>query len=508
MPYLMGIDLGTSSLKTLIVTPQGELRAESAGTYQFDSPRNGYAEQDPAVWWEACVSSIKAALAKPGISPGDIKALSFSGQMHGAVFLDADRKPVRPAILHCDTRSGAAVEKIKTLLTEKNLFAGQYNPIYTGFLLVSLFWLRENEPQNYGRIQYVMLPKDFLKMKLCGEICSDYSDASATLAFDIERFTWSREILDALDISSALFPPCFASDYVTGRVTDRAASETGLDPLTLVVNGGGDQVMQALGNGAALPGQATVNIGSSGQVCFQVGSPVKNPGLSTNTFCAYQNGAWITMGAIMSAGLALKWFAALFGGDCSFAGIDGEAEKVPAGSGGLLFLPYLAGERTPHMNPDLRGAFLGLGLGMGRAEMARAVMEGVAFALTECIEVCSGLGLSAAELIASGGGARSALWLQIQADIFGIPIKVAETEEQAALGAACVAAAGAGMYQSVAEASSAMVRYKDKRYRTNERQHMIYREYYGLYKRAFKGCDALLSALTKFTRQGCCLDLH
>jgi xylulokinase len=347
-----------------------------------------------------------------------------------------------------------------------------------------------------------MLPKDFLKLKLCGELCSDYSDASATLAFDIERFEWSREILDALDIPVALFPPCYAGDYVVGRITETAAAETGLDRATLVINGGADQVMQAIGNGAVLPGQATVNIGSSGQVCFQAGRPIRNPALSTNTFCAYQSGAWITMGAIMSAGLALKWFTGLFGGGNVFAAIDDEAEKVPAGSGGLLFLPYLSGERTPHLNPDLRGAFLGLGLGTGRAELARAVMEGVTFALNECIEVCAGLGLSATELIASGGGARSALWLQIQADVFGIPLKVTETEEQASLGAACVAAAGAGLYTSIAEASSAMVRYKEKRYLPDGRQHTLYKKYYGLYKRAFADAGSVLSDLTKLARNG------
>jgi xylulokinase len=500
MPYVMGIDLGTSSLKTLVVGERGEVLAESAGTYQFDAPRNGYAEQDPRVWWETCVSSIRDVLAQSGIMPEAIRALSFSGQMHGAVLLDQDRQPVRPAILHCDARSGAEAEEIKALLGGKNLMPQQYNPIYPGFLLVSLLWVRAHEPHHYRRVRYALLPKDFLKMKLCGEPCSDYSDASATLAFDIERFRWSQEILDALDIPADIFPPCFASDYVVGTVTERAASETGLDRRTLVVNGGGDQVMQAIGNGATLPSQATVNIGSSAQVCFQTASPVRNPAFSTNTFCAYRGGAWITLGAIMSAGLSLKWFARLFGEGLSFAGIDAEAAKAPAGSGGLLFLPYLAGERTPHLEPDLRGAFLGLGLGTGRAELAHSVMEGVGFALYECLEVCSGLGLSASELIASGGGARSALWLRILADIFNIPLKVAETEEQASLGAACTAAAGAGIYASIMEASSAMVRHRDARCLPDEEQHRRYQGYYELYKSAYRGSGVVLTALTKFAR--------
>jgi xylulokinase len=258
--------------------------------------------------------------------------------------------------------------------------------------------------------------------------------------------------------------------------------------------------MQAIGNGATLPSQATVNIGSSAQICFQTAGPVRNPAFSTNTFCAYRSGAWITLGAIMSAGLSLKWFARLFGAGLSFADIDAEAATAPAGSGGLLFLPYLAGERTPHLEPDLRGAFLGLGLGTGRAELARSIMEGAGFALCECLEVCSGLGLVASELIASGGGARSSLWLRILADILNIPLKVAETEEQASLGAACAAAAGAGIYASIMEASSAMVRHRDARCLPDEGQHRRYREYYELYKNAYRGSGAVLTALTKLAR--------
>jgi xylulokinase len=344
-----------------------------------------------------------------------------------------------------------------------------------------------------------MLPKDFLKLRLCGEITTDYSDASGTLAFDIERFAWSRNILDALGIPADMFPPCYGSDYAVCRVTKKAAAETGLAPGTSVVNGGGDQIMQAIGNGAIRPGQATVNIGSSGQVCFQSAAPIRNPRLSTNTFCGYGKNRWITMGATMTAGLALTWISRLAaGGD--YQKTDEEIAGEAPGSGGLIFLPSLNGERTPYMNADLSGMFMGLSLNTGRLQMIQAVMEGVAYSLNQCIEVCGELGLHARELIASGGGARSSTWLQMQADIFNVPLKITVTEEQAGMGAAAAAGVGAGIFASVEEACGTLVHYRDTIWEPNAAHHRVYEQYYGLFKDAYAASGQTLQSLTRLGR--------
>ena len=500
MPYMMGIDLGTSSLKVIIIDTDGNIKAESSKVYQFESPINGYAEQKTEVWWSACCDCIRDSLCQLSVPVTEVKGLSFSGQMHGIIPLDKEKRVIRPAILHCDARSSEQVSKINTLFQKRNIGDARFNPIYTGFLLTSLQWIKDNEPENYEKIRYVFLPKDYLKMRLCGEICSDYSDASATLAFNIEKGNWSQDIINALGLPAEIFPECFGTSYVVGRVTKEAAKETGLYEGTIVVNGGGDQVMQAIGNGAIDPGNATVNIGSSGQVCFQSDKPIWNPTLSTNTFCAYEKGRWIVMGATMSAGLSLKWFNNIFPGD-SYRKLDKEVEKLQPGSGGLIFLPYLNGERTPHVNPDLSGMFMGLNLNTSRIHLARAVMEGVTYSLLQCLEICGGLGLYTDELIASGGGTRSALWLQMQADIYNMPLKTTVNEEQACIGAAIIAGFGTGIFSSLKEACGKIVKYKEKKYCPNPLNHRIYQDYYRLYKDVYCGIREPLQRVTVLGRR-------
>jgi xylulokinase len=497
MAYALGLDLGTSSFKALIVDAAGQIQSASSRDYQFDSPRSGDAEQQTEVWWQACREAVREALAKSGLSAAEIKAVSFSGQMHGLVMLDKQRRVIRPAILHCDTRSGKELPTIAALYAERPAF----NPVYSGFLLSSLLWVKAHEPEHFERIDAVCLPKDFLKLKLCGELCSDFSDASATLAFDIANVEWSSDILKALGVPLSWFPPCVAVPAVVGAVTKGAAAATGLAEGTLVVSGGGDQVMQAIGNGAIKSGQATVNIGSSGQVCFQSDKPAVNPLLSTNTFCAYSRNTWIVMGATMTAGLSFKWYRSLFVGD-DYRALDNEVAALSPGAGGLLFLPYLSGERTPHVNPLLSGAFLGLNLNTGKAHLARAVLEGVAYSLYQCLEVCESLGLHAGELIASGGGARSAVWMQILADVFARPLKTTLTEEQACLGAAVAAFTGGGTFASLEEACLSMVRYKPRYWEAEPARHRIYEEFYQRYKEAYQGSGATLQRLTELGRRG------
>ena len=375
MGYLLGVDLGTSSLKSILITEDGKEAASCARAYQFASPCYGYAEQNPEEWWQACCYTIRGVLAESGVRSEEIKGVSFSGQMHGAVMLDKEYRIVRPAILHCDARSAEQTETLKELLGEERIKEILMNPVYTGFLLPSLLWVREKEPENFERIAHVMLPKDYLKFRMTGEISTDYSDASATQAFDIRRNCWSEEVLRIAGIPVEWFPECLDTAASAGMVCASASEETGLSVRTSVAPGGGDQVMQGIGNGMIKEGDACSNIGTSGQISFQTGRPIQNPLLNTNTFCGFRKGRWYTMGAIMNAGLSYKWFSGLFG-QTDYDMMNREIEKVAPGSGGVIFLPYLNGERTPHLNPNISGTFAGLNLNTGRAQMARAVMEG------------------------------------------------------------------------------------------------------------------------------------
>ena len=498
MSVLMGIDIGTSSLKVIAMDEAGAVRASASRDYQFDAPVNGWAEQWGETWAEACFACVEKVLAQ---CPAEgIAGIGFSGQMHGTVFLDEERREIRPAILHCDARSGRQVEEIRRRLGEEAVRSLVRNPIYSGFMLPSLLWVRENEPENFKRIRYVMLPKDYVKFRLSGRITSDYSDASATLLFDMEKVCWSKPLLAAFDLPTEIFPPCGATDEVMGAVTAEAAARTGLREGTKIVNGGADQVMQALGNGVFRSGQATANIGTSGQVCFQCDRPVVNPALNTNTFVGYARDRWYTMGATMSAGLSYKWLTRVLEVK-DYQTMNEAVAQVPPGSGGLLFLPYLTGERTPHLNTDLTGMFWGLQVNTGRPEMCRAVMEGVAYSLMQCMEICRSFGLEAEEMVASGGGARSKPWLQLQADLYNVPLKVARSEEQACVGAAIAAGSGVGVFAGIEDGCRRVVSYQDVVYVPNEHNHKVYMEYYSLYKQAFAAARPVIEEVTRLGRR-------
>lgn len=498
MKYLLGIDLGTSSLKSLLIDYTGTVIAIESKDYQFDSPHPGYAEQDPEVWWKACVETVRIVLHKSGIPASEISGVSFSGQMHGLVALDKDYQIVRPAILHADARSSNEVNQLKTLFDHQDIERLMMNPIYTGFLLVSLLWVRNNEPDIYEKIRHVCLPKDYIRFRMSGVFSSEFADASATLAFDVRNRIWSDEILNRVGVPADWFPKCYETIQPVGKVSHAASEETGLSTDTIVVSGGGDQVMQSIGNGMIADGDATVNIGSSGQVSFQVGKPILNRALNTNMFCAYDFDRWILFGATMSAGLSLKWWNQIIGKK-PYEQLNQEIATVKPGSGGVIFLPYLNGERTPHLNPNISSMFIGVNSNTTTASMTRAVMEGVAFSLKQCLDICTELGFKPKVLVASGGGAKSRQWLQIQSDIYGLPLKVSETEEQASLGAAIVAGVGSNVYSNLASGCSAVIRYKDEIVTPTQANSCVYEEYYGLYKETYL---ASMNVLEKITLAG------
>ncbi len=500
MAYLMGIDLGTSSLKTLICDEEGHVCAQASEAYQFDSPRGGYSEQDPEVWWGACVRTIRKCLSSSDIKADDVRALSFSGQMHGAVLLDEAKQVIRPAILHNDARSSEQVGMLNGLFGEEGVKRLMMNPVYTGFLLPSLLWVREHERAEYDRISRVCLPKDYLKLRLTGDVSSDISDASATLAYDIPSNRWSEAILDRVQVPMSFFPKLYSTADAVGCVSAEAAEQTGLSRSTIVVAGGGDQVMQGIGNGVVTPGVASSNIGTAGQLSYRSDSPVLNTSLTTNTFTSYRPDQWLVMGAIMNAGVTLKWFNSLFE-SADYDDIERMVSGVKPGSGGVVFLPYLNGERTPHLNPDLSGVLFGVNLNTGRAELTRAVMEGVTYALNECRLLCESMGLKADEIIASGGGARSRNWLQIQADVFNTPMKVTDTQEQAGLGAAIAAGAGSGIYKTVEEGCERAVHYRDLIVEPDRENHRIYEEYYQIFRETYQSSKNELEKITLLGRR-------
>lgn len=330
MSFLVGVDIGTSSLKTIITDETGKVHALRSYDYQFDMPFQGWAEQDPDVWYDAFTATMKEALFSSGISRSEISAVGFSGQMHGLILLDENMCSVRPAILHCDTRSGDIVDEIKSVLPAEEQYRLMNNPVYCGFLLISLLWVKKHEPENFARIRHVCLPKDYVKYRLSNELKCDCSDASATLAFDIKNRVWSEEILRRFDLPREWFPDVVETIDPIGCVTAKASAETDLPTGTVVVSGGGDQIMQMIGSGAIREGAASINIGTSGQVSMQTTKPVNNPALLTNVFCGFAKDRWITMGAIMSAGLCLKWWRGV-NRQIDYDSLNAAVAKVPPG---------------------------------------------------------------------------------------------------------------------------------------------------------------------------------
>lgn len=492
MAYLMGIDLGTSSLKTVIMDRDGHLLAICQKDYAFDIPRPGWAEQDPEVWWQAAVETIRGALAQASIRPADIDGIGFSGQMHGLVALDRNGSPVRKAILWCDQRSTAEVQAIEAHIGRCRLGEIAGSPIAAGFQTASLLWLIANEPDNATRIETLFLPKDYVRFRLTGERTTDITDAASTLALDIRSGGWSDELLREFGLSRAIYPPIHLPHDPAGTVTAPAAADTGLAPGTRVFHGGADQVMQAIGNGILSPGEVSVTIGTGGQVYAPLTGLFHDPLLRTHTFSGHLGNNWYFLGAELCAGLALRWLRQNVLNGIPYSTMDALAASVDRGSGGLIFLPYLAGERTPHLDPLARGLFFGLTLSHSQAHLIRAVMEGVVFGLRDCLDIYRELGQSCRRVIASGGGARSPLWLQIQADILDAEVHTSRMLEQAGVGAAIAAGVGAGIYRDYEEACQTVIQWNETPCRPDPEGVRRYAECHQLYRALYPATRELM----------------
>ncbi len=457
----LGIDTATTATKALLVGADGTAFGAGKAEYGYDTPRPGWSEQDPDLWWNGTVTAIREAIVISGVEPSSVGAVGLTGQMHGLVALDAKDRPVRPAILWNDQRTAAQCEEIRRRVGSDRLIEVTGNDALTGFTAPKILWMRDEEPENYARISTVLLPKDYVRFRLTGEHAVDRAGGSGTLLFDLEQRDWSDEIIESLDLPRDWFPQTFEGTDITGYLTDEAASITGLRPGIPVVGGAGDQAANGVGTGAVEPGMVAVSLGTSGVVFAATDRPVIDPDARLHSFCHAVPGMWHQMGVMLSAAGSFRWFRDTVAPNVSFADLSLEAGDVAPGSDGLLFLPYLTGERTPQPDPEARGAFVGLTVRHTRAHLARAVMEGVGFGLRDSLEIIRERS-DVREIRVAGGGATSSVWLQILADIFGEPIRTVDVPESAAYGAALLAAVGAGAYATVGEAVAATIRTGDR----------------------------------------------
>ncbi|CAA7602606.1 glycerol kinase/xylulokinase [Acididesulfobacillus acetoxydans] len=493
MINLAGIDIGTSGTKVVLIDDTGRILASAYKEYPMAQPRPGWAEQDPELWWQAAAAGMREVLTKSGLSGQEVQAVGLSGQMHGAVLLDKDYELLRPAILWCDQRTGAECEWMNEELGTEKLFAWSGNPALPGFTAPKLLWLRRHEPEIYARIKHVLLPKDYVRWRLTGELATEVSDASGTLLLDVTKRRWSEEMLAALAIPRAWLPPVYESTEISGWVTPVASSLTGLKPGTAVVGGGGDQAAGAVGAGIVESGLLSVALGTSGVVFAAADEAQILPGSGLHSFCHALPGKWHLMGVMLAAGASLQWLRQTLACKTSYDSLTALAAGVKAGSEGLLYLPYLLGERTPYPDPAARGGFIGLTMRHGQGHLVRAVLEGVTYGLRDSLELIKEAGVPAAEIRVSGGGARSALWRQIVADIFQAPVTVVNSTEGPAFGAALLAGTGIGVYASVAEACGKTVRVESRQEpdlsagETYEKGYALYRSLYPLLRETMHG---------------------
>jgi len=508
MAYLLGIDVGTSGTKTVLFDEEGNTVASAVGEYPLYQPNIGWAEQDPEDWWRATYTTINSVLLKSGVNPSEVKGIGLSGQMHGAVLLDKDYNVLRKAIIWCDQRSSAECDQITSIIGKERLIEITANPALTGFTASKVMWVKNNEPHIFEKIKKILLPKDYIRFKLTGEFATEVSDASGMQFMDIPARKWSDEVLDKLGIDKSWLGELYESQEVSGKVNKQAAELTGLKEGTPVVGGGGDQAAGAVGNGIVKPGVISSTIGTSGVVFAYTDKVSIDPKGRVHTFCHAVPNTWHVMGVTQGAGLSLKWFRDNF---CieekrvaeqmdidPYVLMDQEAEKVEAGCNGLLYLPYMMGERTPHLDPNAKGVFFGLSAKHEKRDMIRAVMEGVVYSLRDCLEIIKEMGVDVSEVRASGGGGKSRLWRQMQADVFGTDITTINSSEGPALGAALLAGVGVGVYESVPQACDAVIKVKSRQSADpslNERYSKFYKIYKQLYislKQDFKDLAQIL----------------
>ena len=498
--YILGIDIGTGGTRALVVDERGHIAASATEEHEpFASPKIGWAEQRPEDWWRAAGVAVRKVLAAGNLRGEQISCVGFSGQMHGAVMLDAAGEVVRPALIWCDVRTEKQCKELNERIGAERLIQLTCNRALPNFTLTKFLWVRENEPENWKRVRSVMLPKDYVRFRLTGERAIDVADASGTLMLDVARRKWSDGVLQAAEIDASLLPRVFESPDICGKISAAGAEATGLVEGTPVVAGAGDQAAGATGMGIVSPGTVSATIGTSGVVFAATDRPALDPRGRLHTFCHAAPGRWHVMGVTQAAGLSLRWFRDRL--DCHAAqpGVDpyerltSEAASAPAGADGLLWAPYLMGERTPHLDPEARGMLVGLTASHTRAHVVRAILEGVAFSLKDTFTIFEEMNVPVKSIRLGGGGARSPLWRQIQADVYGKEVEIVEAEEGAAYGAALLAGVGAKIWPSVDAACDSVVRVVE-RIRPNPVNAEVMQKNYAAYRRIYPAMKSIFSA--------------
>jgi xylulokinase len=486
---LLGLDVGTGGARAVAVDESGNVAAEASSEYPFMSPRPGWTEQDPRDWWEGAKEALGSVAAEV---ENEVVGLGLTGQMHGSVFLDASREVIRPALLWNDQRTEEQCRKITEAVGEERLIALAGNPALTGFQAPKILWLKDEEPENYARVSSVLLPKDYVRLQLTGEYATDASDAAGTLLLDVRGRDWSAEVLDALEIPAEWMPAVYEGPESTGGLDGSLAEELGLPPGIPVAAGGGDNAAAAVGVGVVEGGLLSSSVGTSGVLFAASGGFTPDPSGRIHAFCHAAPERYHLMGVTLSAGGSLQWWRDATGAD--YDELVRAAERVRPGAEGLLFLPYLSGERTPHLDPQARGAFVGLTTRHTVPHLTRAVMEGVVFSLRDSLEIMRELEMPLVQVRATGGGARSALWRQLQADVYGVPIPRTTADEGPAHGAALLAGVAANVYRDVDEAC-AVVRLREEVTEPDPERQRIYDEHYEVYRALYPATESAMHRL-------------
>ena len=495
MAHLLGIDIGTSGTKTLLCTDTGKVLATAMAEHPISTPKPGWSEQNPEDWWTATCAATKAVLRKAKVKATDVQGIGLSGQMHGSVFLGDGPKPLRPALLWNDQRTQKQCDEITQKAGgRERLIDLVANPALTGFTAPKILWLRENEPSLYGKTKHILLPKDYIRYRMTGEYATEVSDAAGTLLLDVVNRTWSRQLLSILQIDHTLLPRLHESPEITGTLHAQGARSLGLVEGIPVVGGAGDQAAGAVGNGIVTTGIVSATLGTSGVVFAHSDAPTRDPQGRVHTMCHAVPGKWCVFGCMLAAGGSFQWFRNQLGHDEVHAAkrrkIDpyelliNQAEKADPGSGGLFFLPYLTGERCPHPDPCARGGWIGLTTRTLRRDMIRSLLEGVTFGMRDALEIMREMNIPITQVRASGGGARSQFWRQLQADIYNTPLVLTNATEGPAYGVALLAAVGTGAFSSVEEAAKRAIKVTEK-ITPNRKTSAAYTPIYATYRNLY-----------------------
>ncbi len=501
MRYAVGIDVSTTSVKAVLIDETGVIRGVATEAHGLSTPQPLWSEQDPADWWDGVCGTLQTLVSESGVGRESILSVGLTGQMHGLVLLDKEGQVLRPAMLWNDQRTGAECDQIRDRIGRDRLLAMTGNDAVTGLTLPKLLWVAKHEPDVYARVAKVLLPKDYVRYRLTGEYATDKAGAAGTLMVDLSTRDWSSQILDAFSIPRTWLPETFEGPVPTGAVSEEGARATGLAPGTPVVAGAGDQAAQAVGVGAVLPRDVAVTIGTSGVVFCSTDRPRVDPEGRLQAFCHAIPDQWHLMGVMLSAAGSLRWLRDVIASDVEFGALADASADVPPGASGLLFLPYLSGERMPYADPLMRGGFVGLTTRHTRAHLTRAVLEGVCFGLRDGLELLGGLCSSPIEEVrVSGGGAKSPVWRQILADVLGVRVVRVTSEEGAAHGAALLAGVGGGLWNSIEEACRVGVS-MDGIVTPIEENVACYDRLYEVYRDAYPSCRALAHRLTEYEQQ-------